>query len=340
MSAVMSVGGLVQKANLGLVLPHEHLFVDLSCYCPPQPAGEKQQAFFRKEVSLAERDLVVNDPWGNLDNTQLMNLQTACDEAGRFAASGGRTIVELSATPAMGRNPHGLSQVAEKTGLNVIMAAGRYTLPSLSDDEKQMNVEDVADHLLDEFIHGINGIRPGLLKAGFVSKIDAEPEIRSLRAVARVQRKVGCALAIHPYIWEPLSHKILDILEEEGCDLRRVILCHQDILGNMTDYLDSLVQRGVYIEFDTFGCGWINDPMWQQTDAQKIGYLKNQIDLGNNMQLLISGDICLKIMLTRYGGAGYAHLPQMVLPALKEAGFNENIIWQISVENPARVLCH
>lgn len=340
MASVMGVKGPIADSALGLTLPHEHLFVDLSCYCPAEPPKGEGRAFYRSAVSLTNRTEVVERPWEIVDNARLDDRESAFDEARMFAAQGGKTIADLSCCSAMGRNPAGLQMTAERSGVNVIMSSGRYTLPSLTELEKGASVDDLERRILDEFVHGVNGVYPGLLKAGFVSKIDAEPEVRTLRAVGRVQRRVGCAVAVHPYIWEAEGHRILDVLEAEGCDLRRVILCHQDYLGGCSAYLDSLAKRGAFIEFDTFGSGWINDPMWQQTDAQRIGFLKRQVELGNAEKLLISGDMCLKIMLAKWGGAGYAHIPQRVIPAMTEAGMNAALISQITVENPVRVFCH
>ncbi|MDO9545971.1 MAG: hypothetical protein Q7J07_04365 [Pelolinea sp.] len=340
MPSVMGVKGPIAESDLGLTLPHEHLFVDLSCYCPSEPQNEVGKEFYHREVSLSIRDQVVDHPWDIVDNTRLNNLSTAIEEVLLYAALGGKTITDLSCCTAMGRLPEGLLKVAENTGINVIMSCGRYTLPSMTEQDRRMSVADVEAQIFNEFINGANGIMPGLLKSGFTSKIDHDAEICTLRAVGRVQCRVGCAVAIHPYIWESESHLILDILEEEGCDLKRVILCHQDYLGIKSDYLNSLCKRGAYLEFDTFGCGWINDAMWQQTDAVKIGFLKEQVKLGNADHLLISGDICLKIMLATWGGTGYAHIPKTLIPAMRTAGFSNDLIHLLTVENPSRVYCH
>jgi len=357
MASVMGVQGPVEADALGLTLPHEHLFVDLRCYCPSEsvegPFTEPVEGFTRRDkpmalrelynspVSLSLREQVLQHPWDFRDNPLLDDEDSALREARTFAALGGRTIADLSCSAGMGRQPQKLRMVSALTGVNVIMSAGRYTFPSMTDNDKQMTVDEIESQIYGEFVHGVDGgIHPGLLKAGFVDCLDREPEIRTLRAVGRVQSKVGCALAVHPHIWKPDSHQILDILEEEGCDLRRVILCHQDFLGNSTQYLDSLCKHGAFIEFDTFGCGWINDPMWQQTDAEKIGFLEKQIELGNQQQLLISGDMCLKIMLSKWGGIGYVNIPKLIIPQMQEAGFSPDLIRLITEENPARVFCH
>lgn len=341
MKIVMGVKGEIPADELGLTLPHEHLFTDLSCYWNKSDLLQDHSSF-SMQVSPAIRAVVQQRPWSYLDNVVLNDLNSAIDEANAFKAAGGKTIVDVSPYPGMGRNPDGLFSVSRTTGVNVIMACGRYSEPSMTDDEKQDSVETLAARFLREFRDGVEdtGLKPGLLKVGFVSTIDKPAEIRSLRAAGRVQHIVGCALSIHPHIWKPDSHLILDILEEEHCDLRKVILCHQDFLGTQFDYLDSLVRRGCFLEFDTFGSGLINDPMWQMDESQKIANLTSQIERGNSSHILISGDMCLKIMLGCGGGTGLKNIPVNVIPALRNLEIETETINQIVIENPKTVLCY
>ncbi len=341
MKSVMGVNGPIKACDLGFTLPHEHLFTDLRCYWDVVEYMSDIRKYSRKITPDIKLE-VSKTPWAFPDNLVLDDLPSAISEVLAFQAVGGKTIVDVSPYPGMGRKPSGLCRISEITGLNVIMASGRYTDPSMSDTEKQLDIEDLKSRFFQEFLNGVegSGIKPGLLKVGFVSKIDKIAEIRSLRAAGRVQQIVGCALAIHPHIWEPDSHQLLDILEEEGCNLHKVILCHQDYLGDQLDYLNSLVKRGCYLEFDTFGSGLINDPMWMCTEDTKLQHVVNQINLGNMDHILISGDVCMKIMQNCWGGIGFKNIPSNVIPALAARGIHPEIINQIVIENPAKVLCH
>lgn len=342
MPSVMSVQGLISEDQLGFTLPHEHLFTDLSCYWKGEAQEPDRRAYYDQPITAEIRPAVQADPWAFRDNTLLESEEKAVVEANAFKKAGGRTIVDVSPYAWMGRNPRGLLRVAEKTRLNVIMAGGRYSEPTMTADEKKKSVSDLEKQFLNEFLNGAepSGIKPGLLKVGFVDKLDKEAELRSLRAAGRVQHKVGCALSVHPHIWEPESHRILDILEEEGCDLRRVILCHQDFLGNCSDYLSSLAERGAFLEFDTFGSGRLNDRMWQLSETEKVHNVQRQIDRGNLKHLLISGDMCLKVMLSSWGGSGLANIPLNTLPALKSAGICDEALQMLVEENPKMALCY
>jgi len=343
MKTVMGVLGPIQEKDLGFTLPHEHLFTDLSCYWSGEYIEKLSPFITDDEESLKKRDEVIRNPWDYRDNCVLDDVDGAIHEAKAFYEYGGKTIVDVSPYEGMGRNPVGLLTVAEKTSVNVIMSTGRYSEPSMSKGEREMDVDQIEKIFLGEFENGVmenSEIIPGLLKVGFVSGIDKISEIRSLRAAGRAQDKIGCALSVHPHIWEPDSHLILDILEEEGCDLRKVILCHQDYLGGQSEYLDSLAKRGAYIEFDTFGCGFINDRMWQQSELEKIGFLEQQVELGNEEHILISGDMCLKIMLSFWGGIGLVNIPKFLIPSMKLCGISDELIQTITIDNPRRVFCH
>lgn len=341
MKSIMSVRGELSDTELGLTLPHEHLFTDLSCYWDKSDFLN-DRLHFSQPVTPQNRSEVQQKPWSFKDNIVLNDLRCAITEASEFMTAGGKTIVDASPCLGMGRNPQGLMSVSESTGVNIIMSCGRYSEPSMSDQEKQIDIEELAVRFLQEFRDGVeeSGIKPGLLKVGFVDKVDKPSEIHSLRAAGKTQHIVGCALSIHPHIWQPDSHLILDILAEEKCDLHKVILCHQDYLRNEQEYLDSLVKRGCYIEFDTFGSGQIKDRMWQLDENKKYENLVDQIKRGNTDHLLISGDMCMKIMLTCGGGFGLKNIPMNVLPALTTLDIDLDTINRITVENPKQVLCH
>ena len=60
-----------------------------------------------------------------------------------------------------------------------------------------------------------------------------------------------------------------------------------------------------------------------------------KVDLG---QVLMAHDICNKHRLTKYGGHGYAHILENVMPIMRRKGFLAGEIDQILVGNPARAL--
>ena len=244
MASVQSVLGEIKDTELGLTLPHEHIFLDLSYYWSGEPKEMERRAFFSQKMSLEVRSEAIYNPWAFRDDTILDDFESAEYELNAFKSFGGKTIVDVTAFAGMGRDPVALRRVSGLTGVNVIMSTGRYSEPSLDDEELKMSIDDIEKRILGEFSEGVGytGIKPGLLKVGFQGAMDKEAEIRSLRAAARAQKKLGCAFNIHSNIWEPEAHKFLDIVEEEGGNLKRVILSHMDFTGDNFEYHDSLGQ--------------------------------------------------------------------------------------------------
>ncbi len=343
MPKVQTVLGEIDAKELGFTLPHEHLFLDLSCFWSGPAKQITKRAYYQEPMTLEKHAEAVYNPWAFLDNTILDDKDNTLDEVRNFMGYGGKSIVDVTAYGPMGRDPIALRQVAGITGANIVMSSGRYSIPSMDDDEKKKTIEDIEKTILDEFANGAEGtgIKPGLIKLAFAGELNQESELNTLHACARAQKKIGCAINIHPNIWEKESHQLLDILEEEGAKLEKIIFSHQDFTGEDPEYHDSLVQRGAYIEFDTFGCECVADPLdnniWFCSDGQKIDYVKKQIEMGNVRKILLSGDLCMKILFTKWGGWGYAHIPQHILPRMRSSGISEEAIHIMTVENPARV---
>ena len=343
MPKIQTVMGEIEASELGFTLPHEHLFLDLSYYWTGPSERITKRNYYQEPMTLEKRSEAIYNPWGFKDNTILDDMESTLDEVSAFMGYGGKSIVDVTAYGPMGRCPEDLRYVAGVTGANIVMSTGRYSMPSMDEAEKQKSIDEIEKMILNEFSEGAHGtgIKPGLIKLAFAGKLDQEPELRTLHAAARAQHKIGCAINIHPNIWEKESHQLLDLLEEDGAILDKVIFSHQDFTGEDPEYHDSLVKRGAYIEFDTFGCECVADPLdinvWFRSDGQKIDYVKKQIELGNVNKILLSGDMCLKLFFKKWGGWGYAHIPEHIIPRMRSAGISDEDIHTMTVVNPARV---
>ena len=152
MKTVMGVLGPIQEGNLGFTLPHEHLFIDLSCYWSGEYQEKLSPFITSDEESIKERDEVIRNPWGYRDNCVLDDVDCAIHETKAFYEYGGKTIVDVSPYKGIGRNPAGLLAVAEKTSVNVIMSAGRYSEPSMSEEEREMDVGRIEKIVLDQLM--------------------------------------------------------------------------------------------------------------------------------------------------------------------------------------------
>jgi phosphotriesterase-related protein len=79
--------------------------------------------------------------------------------------------------------------------------------------------------------------------------------------------------------------------------------------------------------------------MWLITnDAERLRWIRRLIDRGHLDQIVISHDICYRSRLTRFGGHGYGHIFENVLPLMWRRGFTEAEIERITVGTPQRLL--
>ena len=102
----------------------------------------------------------------------------------------------------------------------------------------------------------------------------------------------------------------------------------------------SLLQRGLTLEYDVFGMEIYiaNQDAQLPQDSERIAAIKRLADAGWAKQLVIAQDVCMKMMLTRYGGWGYAHILNRILPRFRKTGLGEAEISALLVDNPRRLL--
>ncbi len=74
------------------------------------------------------------------------------------------------------------------------------------------------------------------------------------------------------------------------------------------------------------------------SDAQRLDSIKHVADAGYSDRIVIGQDICTKHRLVKYGGHGYGHILENIVPKMRRKGFSENAIRAITVGNPARIL--
>lgn len=337
---VITVLGEISPEELGVVLPHEHLLWDQKCWAHEEPQELWEREKVRQPVSLENRGHVIYHNFDYLDNLWQTDLNVAVNEARKFKIAGGGTICDVS-TVGLGRDPKALYQISIETGLNIIMGSAFYVAGSWTEEEKEMSDEQIKGKMINEFKNGVGPmkIKPGLLGEVGVSDISNPIEIKSLCASAMAQRELGCPVLIHTPIWEKDGNKILDILEKAGADISNVALSHLDPTMDDYDYADSLAKRDAYIVYDQFGMHLMSyEGMFIPSDDARIKTVKEQIRRGNIEHILVSQDVCFKICLTKWGGHGYAHILENIVPRFLQEGLTEEQIHTILVENPKRFL--
>jgi phosphotriesterase-related protein len=336
---VMTVHGPVAASTLGLTLMHEHLLNDCRCWWnkPQEPSRSRLACEPVNAGILGELRM---DPFVNLDNCRLDDERLTIAELAEAVALGCRTVVDPTCA-GIGRDPRALARIAEGTGLNIVTGGGFYLQASHPARLAGMSADDIADEIVAEAIVGIgdSGVRIGLIgEIGISAEFTADEE-KSLRGAARAQARCGLPLMVHLPGWYRHGHRVLDIVESEGGLLRHTVLCHMNPSGADAAYQTSLAARGAFLGFDMIGMDfWYADQGVQcPSDEQNATAIAGLIAAGFIDNLLLSQDVFLKMMLTRYGGFGYAYLQRHFLPRLQRHGVAETALTRLMIDNPRRV---
>ncbi|MDK8803994.1 hypothetical protein QP880_07805 [Dermabacter hominis] len=337
---VQTVLGKVHADELGITLPHEHLFNDLSPVLA-EPTYEFSTKIVRQEVTPSWQWALKQDPYCCADNVAAKPVDDIVREAEIFQALGGKTIVDATGSAKIGRNPARLKEAAERTGLHVIMATGTYLEKFERADIAGPSVEEIRDRFLEELTNGVEGVFPGLIGEIGVSPAFTEGERAALKGAALAQAGFGgVALNIHMPGWQRRGDEVLDIvLDECRVDPRKVSLAHSDPSGEDLDYQMRLLKRGVWLEFDMIGLD-ITFPGEgiSPTISQTARTVANLINEGFGDQILLSHDLFLKQMWASKGGNGFTVVPTVFRELLITHGIDESVVDGLITTNPQRYL--
>jgi len=318
---------------------HEHLLNDCRCWWN-KPSEADRQHLATEPVHAAIIGELRMDPFVSLHNCALDDEDLAIRELRPVANLGGRTVVDPTCR-GIGRNPEALVRISRATGLNIIMGAGYYLQSSHPPKLARMSPSDVADESVREAHEGVggSGVLIGLIGEIGVSGDFTEEEEKSLRGAARAQARTQLPLMVHLPAWYRHAHRVLDIVEDEGANPRNTVLCHMNPSGDDVDYQTSLAVRGAFLEYDMVGMDyWYADQQVQcPSDEDNARAIKRLIDAGFAGNLLLSQDVFLKMMLTQYGGFGYAYVQRHFIPRLRRQGATETDVKMMMVDNPRRV---
>ncbi|MCK4239999.1 MAG: hypothetical protein KAX30_00110 [Candidatus Atribacteria bacterium] len=342
---VQTVLGLIEANNLGVILPHEHLFVDGKIwFIEPGEPDEKELA--RQPVSLENLSWVRSNRMSNLDNLHLTSEEVAINEVMHFKKAKGNTIVDLTPNN-LRRNPSALVHVAQATGINVIMGTAYYVEPSYH-SEMHMDSrteEDIADEFTQDVMVGVgdSGVRAGVIGEIGCSWPLTNNERKVLHAAAISQQATGAAISVHPGPNEGAPIEIVKVLASAGADLNHTIICHMSRTIAFHDTRCELAEKGCYLEWDMFGNDGFYPPsevtlVDVPSDAGRIRQIIQLIEEGYLKQILISHDVWNKAMLRCLGGGGYSHILTTVIPFMKQKGITEKQIRSLVIENPREVL--
>ncbi len=332
---IQTVTGPVAAESCGMVLSHEHLFIDLRNQTAPGAS--------EKPVTAADRPALMQDPYSMRDNLSVDDFAGAVAECAELKRLGCDTVVDCT-TAQIGRDAKRLRRLAQESGLNIVMGCGYYTGDTHDEAFQKMTADEAAEAILRDCTEGVcDGIRAGVIGEIGTSREILPSERKALIAAAKAQVKCGLAVQVHIYPWCTNGLEATDILVQNGVAPSRIVICHSDVEPNR-DYILALLKRGVYVELDNFGKEFTPAPGGFAggrfiPDTERVELAAWIIREGYEKQLLLTNDICLKCLLTAYGGAGYRHIFADILPMLCAKGIPEELVKQLVMrENPLRML--
>jgi len=344
---VQTVLGVLDADHLGITLPHEHLLIDMSVYfTEPKEAQLKRLA--HEPVSFENHSWIQHHSYNSLDNLQLLDDEEIIEEVMHFKNEGGNSVVSLS-NVGLARDSLGLVNISRATGLNVIMGAGYYISQAQDPDYENKTKEEIAEEIITDIEAGVDDTD---IRAGIIGELGCtwpikESERKVLLAGAIAQKRTGTAINVHQISAGPNdAMEIIKILDSAGADLSRVVIDHIDLTILPLSYRLDLAKTGCYLEYDIFGYPTFAPPSFggggviynRPCDRERIEQIIELVDTSYLNQVLISQDICMKHLLLRYGGHGFAHILRNIVPQMLVRGITREQIHTIMVENPKRIL--
>ena len=346
---VTTVLGDVDSADLGVVLPHEHLIANaVGQWVPPaDPTDLDALAHHVAPYGMRTRGEVQLAPFSHRDAMQQLDLQVALTELRELAALGTFTVAELS-IPGIGRDPVALATLSRLSGVNVVMGCGEYVEHAHSPYVRHATAEVVRDVLVEEITVGVGttGVRAGIIGEIGTSNTPTPAELKVLHGAALAQLETGVALNIHRSIFpDPMATlPAVDHVLALGVDPAKVVVSHVDERPE-PQFALAVAERGVNVELDTFGMEqWAvsarrgDEYPRRALDQDRYAMLQRLLDAGHLERVLLSHDLCMKPQFLEHGGWGMTHLTRNVEPRLRALGVSAQEITTMRVDNPRRVL--
>ena len=361
LSKIETVLGPISPDKLGTTLMHEHVFVDLATVWLKRRAEEirtihgSKLTYIDKKVSieilgkLRRGDIICKD------DMIISDENLVSEELAEYKKWGGVSIVDQG-MPGLGRDVLGLKRMANLLGLNIIAVTGFYNHHSHPSYVKKMSVEDLKNHFIKELTEGIEGTP---IKAGGIGEVaNTEPvphhpeEKKVLEASFLAQTEVGCSFTLHPSKIDSPRKKMvtygelyLDMLDKAGANINKFYLSHADWFTWDMKYLRRLLDRGATLLFDTFGMESYSGPPYfprnrTPNDVERVTAIFELCEAGYDKQLVVGHDMAHKHMLKRYGGYGFSHILEHIVPELLEWGTSQKQIDNMLINNPRNLLAY
>lgn len=311
--SIQTVTGAIAADALGETLMHEHLLV-------ANPGWESDTR--RPPQTEAER------------------VSLCVERIEEMKADGYRSMLDPCPSD-LGRDVELMAKVAQKTGFQLICAAGLYKEESggksywefagrFTDVESAM-----ADMFIQELMEGIGstGIRAGIIKVATGPKRFTDYEKTIFRAAARAAVATGAPITTHTD-QGTMGDAQQQLLTEAGVPAHRIVIGHSCGTSDPAYHL-KIARAGSYLGFDRFGLDAIHP------DEERVASLSRLISAGAGDRVVVSHD-----SVWCWGGSPLPpgatlgehwnplHFKRRIVPRLREAGVADEQIERLLVDNP------
>ncbi|MBY3065354.1 esterase [Rhizobium laguerreae] len=290
--------GPKSKSELGMILPHEHVFVDLRT--PDQPG-------------YAEAEIE--------DVVRLM-----APEIERIKKLGVTALVECS-TGGVGRRADIDLAVSLATDFPIVVPTGNYREPWIPEWVRHASEKELEAWMLAELTEqiGETGFQAGWIKLSAGDDGMTALETKILRAAARAAAQTDAVIGSHTIRGRVVMDQ-LNVIEAEGYRADRFISIHtqeeQDFAVNV-----AVAERGAWIEYDHVG---------RAGDNEVAELVIKALEAGCGDRLLLSHDRGWFDPALPMGGTPkpYTHLSTVLLPELKRRGIDDGTLMRLTHDNP------
>lgn len=346
MASLNTVLGPIDASQIGHTMSHVHLTIDLMCWHLPPESGP-MRGLSEAKITMHNLGEVRRNAMRVKDNLVQDDLDLAIREAAQYRFGGGATVINCD-LPGIGRDIHALQKIARATGINIVASTGWYVQASHPPEVASKSVEQLTEIMFKEITEGIGktGVKAGNIGEIALSGRTREPfqpnEEKVLRAAARAQKATGVSLTIHPNF--PGNHwdTYIDVLEKEGADLNRCYMSHLGLYPN-PEVSRHILKRGVgFVSFDQLGHEELfGNPaapaLGYSTDKEEVRCVIELLNAGFEDRILLSAEVAMKTCYKEYGGWGYSHIHENIIPWLKSLGATAAQVESIMAGNPRRL---
>jgi phosphotriesterase-related protein len=333
---IHTVLGPIEPDQLGPTSMHEHLLIDATVWSTP-PTAEPMPDDAR--VTIENLGFLRWNLLSLEDNLRMDDPEIAVRELVRVRDSGGSGIVDLTVI-GLGRRISELPRIAQRSGLHIMVGCGIYVGDAHPPWVRDMSVDALTELLIGELRDGIDdtGVRPALIGEIGTGDPITDDERRVVVAAGAAGAQTGAAVNVHIDPRGEHALEVVDLLMREGMDPGRIVLSHMDEHLDAAYHL-AVAETGAVIEYDTFGSEFYFGDNWKDpTDLERFEYVDLLLEHGCSGRLVFGCDVWVKAQLRTFGGTGYEHLMRRVRPALLRRGVPEDVLEQILVATPRRLL--